>query len=162
MIVVKRPRNAPSLSVLLAMFLWVGTTSFTHAAGYWTCAGGGWVAVGDPQHAMPSKLCGSHLEIPRTQLACEQAGGRWGPAGIFPNPICRMPTHDAGRPCADDGECEGLCLAALTPAQRDLVKKWTHGRQKLQILGKCTAYSPVFGCMAVVKEGFVTGIMCRD
>jgi len=73
-----------------------------------------------------------------------------------------MPTHDGGRLCADTGECEGLCLATLTSAQRDLVKQWTHGRQKLKILGKCTAYSPVFGCMAIVKEGFVTGIMCRD
>jgi hypothetical protein len=69
-----------------------------------------------------------------------------------------MPTHDGERPCADVGECEGLCLAALTPAQRNLVIK----REKLQLLGKCTPYSPVFGCMAIVKEGFVSGIMCRD
>jgi hypothetical protein len=51
-----------------------------------------------------------------------------------------------------------LCLAALTPAQRDLVIK----RQKLQVLGKCTPHMPVFGCMAIVKEGFVTGLLCRD
>jgi hypothetical protein len=160
--VLKRSDYARGLSVVLAMLLWAGSTSFTHAAGYWTCSGDKWLAVGDPQHAMPIKSCGSHLEIPRTQLACEQAGGSWGPAGIFPTPICRLPSHDAGRPCADDGECEGLCLADLTPAQRDLIRKWTHGRQKLETLGKCTAYSPVFGCMAIVNEGFVTGIMCRD
>jgi hypothetical protein len=155
---VKRPDRAPSLSVLLAMFLWLGATSFAHAAGYWACADGKWVAVGDPGHAMPSKSCGSQLKIPGTKLACEQAGGRWGPAGLFPKPICRIPTHDAGRVCADTGECEGLCLAALTPAQRDLLNK----RQKLQILGKCTPYAPMFGCMAIVKAGFVSGIMCRD
>jgi hypothetical protein len=73
-----------------------------------------------------------------------------------------MPTHDGERPCADVGECEGLCLAALTPAQRDLAKNWIRLRQKQQILGKCTPYVPIFGCMAIVKEGFVTGMMCRD
>jgi hypothetical protein len=162
MIVVKRPDHAPSLSVLLAIFLWVGSTSFTHADGYWTCSGDKWVAVGDPEYAMPIKSCGSDLAIPGTQLACEQAGGRWGPAGIFPRPICRMPTHDGGRLCADTGECEGLCLAALTPAQRDLAKQWIPLRQKQQMLGKCTPSAPVYGCMAIVREGFVTGIMCRD
>lgn len=158
----KQKNHRSKLCVLLAVFLWAGGTSFSHAAGYWSCSGGAWVAVGQPQYAMPLKKCGTQLEIPRAQLGCEQAGGRWGPAGLFPKPICRMPTYDAGRTCADDGECEGLCLAELTPAQRDLVKKWTGGRQKLQVLGKCTAYAPVFGCMAIVKQGFVTGIMCRD
>lgn len=146
------------LALILAMLVWAGSTSFVRAAGYWTCSGGGWLAVGDPQHTMPQKLCGSRLEIPGTQLACENAGGKWGRAGLFPKPICRMPTHDGGRTCADIGECEGLCLAALTPAQRDLVIK----RQKLPMLGKCTPHMPVFGCMALVKEGFVSGLQCRD
>jgi hypothetical protein len=156
--VVRRLNRAPALSVLLAIFLWTGCTSFTQAAGYWTCTGGAWVAIGNPQHTLPLKSCESHLEIPHTQLACEQAGGKWGPAGLFPKPICKIPTHDGGRVCADVGECEGLCLAALTPEQRSLVIK----RHKLPLLGKCTPYSPMFGCMALVKEGFVSGILCRD
>lgn len=114
--------------------------------------------MGQPQHAPPVRVCGSRLEIPRTQILCEQAGGRWGPAGLFPKPICRVPTQDGGRICADTAECEGLCLAALTPAQRDLVNK----RQKLRLLGKCTPAVPVFGCMAIVKEGIVTGLLCAD
>jgi len=93
-----------------------------------------------------------------THVTCEQAGGIWGPAGIFPNPICKMPTHDGGRLCADTGEYDGLCLAALTRARRDLFNK----RQKLQVLGKCTPYAPIFGCMAIVKKGFGTEIICRD
>jgi hypothetical protein len=155
---VKRPHRAPGLSVLLALALWAAGATVAHAAGYWSCADGKWVAVGDPAHAMPVKVCGSQLEIPHTQAACEQAGGRWGPAGLFPKPICRIPTHDGGRICGDTGECEGLCLTALTPAQRDLLIK----RQKLQLQGKCTPSVPIFGCMAIVKEGFVTGLLCRD
>jgi hypothetical protein len=160
--VLKRQDHTLGPSVLLAILLWVASTSFGNAAGYWACSGDKWVAMGEPQHAMPLKSCGSKLEIPSTRLACEHGGGRWGPAGIFPRPICRMPTHDAGQSCADDGECEGSCLAALTPAQRDLAKQWIPLRQKQQMLGKCTPSAPVFGCMAIVKEGFVTGIMCRD
>jgi hypothetical protein len=158
MAVMKRWHRAADRSVLLALLLWIGPTSFAYADGYWTCSGGKWIAVGQPQHAVPLKVCGSELDRPQTQLACEQAGGRWGPAGIFPMPICRMPTHDGGRPCADNGECEGLCLAEPTPEQRQLILK----RQRLQLLGTCTPYVPVFGCMAIVNQGFVTGIMCRD
>jgi len=153
-----RSRRVAGLCIAIAVSLWAAGATATHAAGYWTCADGKWVAVGDPGHAMPVKTCGSQLEIPRTKLACEAAGGRWGPAGLFPKPICRIPTHDGGRICGDTGECEGLCLAALTPAQRDLLIK----RQKLQLLGKCTPAVPLFGCMAIVKQGFVTGLLCRD
>jgi hypothetical protein len=69
-----------------------------------------------------------------------------------------MPTHDGGRVCADVGECEGLCLAALTPALRDLLRK----REKLELIGKCTPHTPVFGCMALVKAGIVSGLLCAD
>lgn len=155
---VNRWKFAAGLSISSAVLLWAVSASVAQPPGYWTCSDGKWTSVGHPQHAPPLKICGSRLEIPRTQLLCEQAGGRWGPAGLFPKPICKIPTQDAGRICADTGECEGLCLAALTPAQRDLVNK----RRKLQVLGKCTPSMPIFGCMAIVKEGFVTGLLCAD
>jgi hypothetical protein len=158
----KRSDHGSYFGVALALSLWLNGVTCAEAAGYWTCSGNTWVAVGEPQHPAPTKPCQSQLEIPNTQPACEQAGGRWGPAGLFPRPICRVPTRDAGRACADEGECEGSCLAALTPAQRDVAKQWTGLRQKQQILGTCTPTVPIFGCMAVVKEGFVTGILCRD
>jgi hypothetical protein len=130
------------LSVLLAIALWFVGASGASAAGYWTCSDGKWTAVGQPQHGVPVKSSGSLLEIPRTQADCEQAGGNWGRGRIH----CRVPTHDGGRVCADTGECEGLCLAALTRAQIDLVRTWRHTGQKLETLGKCTPYVPVLGC----------------
>lgn len=69
-----------------------------------------------------------------------------------------MPTRDGGRVCADIGECEDVCLAALTPEQRDLLRK----RVRLDILGKCTPSTPVFGCMALVRAGVVSGLLCKD
>jgi hypothetical protein len=156
--VMNRVDRAFALAVMIAVCLLAGSPSLAGAAGYWSCSGGKWIAVGNPHHAMPSKTCGFQMVIPRTQAACEQSGGRWGPAGLFPQPICKMPTHDGGHVCADTGECEALCLAALTPAQRDLLGN----RRKLKLLGKCATVAPLFGCLAIVNQGYVTGLECRD
>lgn len=126
--------------------------------GYWRCAGGAWEAVGVPQTLPPQRDCGAERVIPDDRADCEKAGGTWGPVGIFPKPICRVPTSDGGRPCADDGECEGRCLAKLSPAERDQVQ--SGGR--LQVLGACTGVTPVFGCMAIVEKGWVSRILCAD
>ena len=147
-----------ALGVLLLACLGSGSASFAGPPGYWACSGDKWIAIGAPRHAIPSKRCGSVLSIPQTQRDCQRTGGRWGPAGLFPKPICKVPTHDGGRPCADTGECEGLCLSALTPAQRDLLRE----RQRLQLTGKCAPVTPLFGCLAIVKKGHVTGLECRD
>lgn len=148
---------AVMLALLLGALIWGGSFP-AHSASFWACVGGTWTPVGSPRYARPVKSCGSTFPVPQTQSDCDAAGGRWGPAGIFPTPICKVPTHDAGKPCGDIGECEGTCLAALTQPQRALVIK----RQKLAIMGQCTAYFPVFGCMALVEKGYVSGITCRD
>jgi hypothetical protein len=147
--------------VILLAVLGLASAVLSAAAadpGYWRCSGGSWVAVGEPRTPSPSRACGVEPAIPGDRAGCEQAGGTWGPAGIFPKPICRVPTSDGGRACADDGECEGRCLAALTPAQRNEVQDG--GR--IEILGACTPVRPVFGCMAIVEKGWVAGILCAD
>ncbi len=126
--------------------------------GYWSCSGGSWIAVGEPRTPVPIKACGVEIAIPDDRAGCEKAGGSWGPAGIFPQPICRVPTTDGGRPCADDGECQGRCLATLSPAERDQVQSG----ERLSLLGACTTVTPVFGCMAIVEEGYVARILCAD
>src|ERR1019366_5396106 len=40
--VVRRLTRALGLSVLLAVFVWTGSTASSQAAGYWTCTGGAW------------------------------------------------------------------------------------------------------------------------
>jgi hypothetical protein len=143
---------------MMILFGWAGAPSLTHAAGYWTCSDGDWVAIGHPDHARPSKSCGSRLVIPSTRPACDSAGGTWGKFGLFPREICRVPTHDAGRKCADADECEGTCLAAPTRAQLDRLRK----HEKLRMDGQCTPHVPMFGCMAVVEKGLVSRLVCRD
>lgn len=126
--------------------------------GYWRCEAGKWLPVGEPHHPVPRKICGAVLDHAKTEAACAAVGGKWGPAGLFPKPICRTPTHDGGRPCADTDECEGFCLAPLTPKQREMLK----GRRRIAIMGQCTPYVPVFGCMARVEQGYVSGLFCAD
>lgn len=151
----------PRVRMILFAAAALASAIFAAAAaepGYWRCSGGSWVAVGEPRTPPPSRACGVEPAIPDDRAGCEKAGGTWGPVGIFPKPICRVPTSDGGRPCGDDGECEGRCLATLTPGQRDEVQ--SGGR--LQVLGACTEVTPVFGCMAIVEKGWVSRILCAD
>ncbi len=147
--------------LLSAALIGAAISPFTSSAsedGYWTCTQGQWSAVGKPQHPQPLKICGAEQVIPRTEDGCKALGGKWGPAGIFPQPICRVPTRDGGRACSDTDECEGECLAKLSSGQRTKITN----RQKLRIDGVCTPYIPVFGCAAIVNKGYVTSILCRD
>lgn len=154
----ERRRLAIILGLLMPAGLLAAGASIARPVGYWTCSGDRWIAVGAPGYAKPLKRCGSTLPVPRNRPDCESAGGRWGPAGLFPKPICRVPTHDGGRLCGDSGECESLCLSPLSPDQRDMLRQG----HKLRLLGRCAPVVPLFGCLAIVKKGVVTGLECRD
>jgi len=152
-------KNARTLRFFAFAMMLLGGNEATHADGYWTCSANGWIRTGNPIYPMPSRTCGGPLlDYPDTESACKRTGGEWGPAGLSGQPMCTLITHDAGQVCGDSGECEGACLADLTPTQESEVEK----TGKLEVLGKCTARSPQFGCQALVKEGFVTGVLCVD
>ena len=132
--------------------------------GYWQCADGRWSVVGVPGHASPVKECGAVRRLPDKEQACGEQGGKWGPVGIFPKPVCSLPTRDAGRTCADSGECEGLCLAELTPEERDRIKRnrGPNPAYSLTRNGRCSPRIPVIGCHAKVEQGTVRYIVCFD
>jgi len=92
------------------------------------------------------------------QDSCEALGGTWDRIGLSPRESCNLPTSDAGKPCSDDGECEGACIAELSDEQKDLAM---HG-VPVETGGKCTSWRIMVGCQARVNDGLVRGILCVD
>lgn len=146
--------SAPLMALAWFLLLPSGAT----ALGYWLCESGAWRAIGEPGYESPTRICGEKPVPPTNEAQCLERGGSWKPAGIFPAPICRMPTADAGHVCGDDNECESFCLADLTDKQRDLIRQGN----RLRTLGRCAPVSPVFGCLAIVRQAEVRGLLCLD
>ena len=93
-----------------------------------------------------------------TQELCEAAGGIWGPIGLFPEPVCTTLTADAGRVCADMGECAASCDANLTSEQ---YQQMLDG-EELFTTGFCSGAVPLIGCHATIVRGKLEGVLCID
>jgi len=142
--------------------VWETEAAAAKGFGWYTCAGDRWVAHGTPAYPPPSRACTDTIAPPapvRSEAECTARGGTWRAVGIFPQKICVQPTGDAGRTCGDAGECAGTCLATLSEEERDLVMR---RHQTIVTTGKCSAAIPVVGCLAIVHEGAVSGIICFD
>lgn len=138
-----------------------GTARAEEVPGYWNCNGTEWVAVGAPEHPKPLVQCGGTVSVGGgavTQELCEQEGGIWGPIGLFPEPVCTQRTLDAGRYCADTGECAASCDAALTEEQYQAMLDG----EPVLTGGQCSPATPLIGCHAMVHAGKVDGILCID
>ena len=159
MIPVRQQPRARVACILLSALMVVFVPSPASATGYWACSDGAWIKVAQPDYPVPMKECGYRPHVPATEIECRQIGGRWGPAGIFPQPVCRVSTRDVDRTCGDEEECEGTCLADLTTGERDRLRR---GAVTLAKQGRCSRYVQTYGCIAVVRKGLVNGLMCLD
>ena len=148
---------APRLLVA-ACLIAVAPAAFGAEAGYWACARGQWVAVGQPSYQLPLRGCVEKLTTPKTEARCDALGGTWGPIGIFPAPVCRMPARDAGRICGDSDECDSTCLARLSSSQIEFLRRGG----TIQTLGRCAPAYPAIGCLAIVERNEVRGLLCLD
>ena len=128
------------------------------ARGFYACRDGVWVGVGAPGHARPLRACGDKPALPRSESDCRAAGGRWGPAGLFPTPICAVATRDGGRTCGDGQECEGTCLLDAKEARGGPFGPKREG----PATGVCARARPVFGCLTEVTRGRIGRRMCLD
>jgi len=75
-----------------------------------------------------------------TEESCMAKGGSW--EQRFVGFICNFPASDAGKPCTDGDQCEGMCL--------------TDGTK-----GQCSEMQIVYGCISPLEDGQVTP-MCID
>lgn len=81
---------------------------------------------------------------PNNEQDCLTQGGRWGPQGMAQTDMCDLPATDAGMPCTDSSQCQGLCLAGDTPST-----------------GTCSPRTLNFGCHDVMEDGVQMGL-CID
>jgi hypothetical protein len=150
------------LALLLAAIGFVSPSAAEEQPpGYWSCNGTEWVAVGAPEHPLPLIQCGGTVVVGEpadTQERCEAQGGIWGPIGLYPEPVCTLLTIDAGRYCADMGECAASCDAILTDEQYQAMMDG----EIVLTGGQCSPAVPLIGCHAMVHAGEVDGMLCID
>jgi len=83
-----------------------------------------------------------------TQESCKAKGGDW--QRRFIGWFCNYPADDAGQPCMNGEECQGMCLA----------------EDPMQPQGACSDYKVVFGCITVfdkeAQEKGLTKGLCID
>lgn len=80
---------------------------------------------------------------------CEAKDGVFGQRGLYPIPYCNPLASDGGEECTDSSQCDGMCLSIDEPGATDVV-------------GTCTDYVHVVGCVAPVENGTIPGILCID
>jgi hypothetical protein len=108
--------------------------------------------------------CGSNQEqkkiadYPKDKESCEAANGVWGPIGLAPYDVCNIPTSDGGKLCYDSSECDGYCLADLTPEMEEQLAQGT----SVVTPGECSDWTQQIGCIAFVESGRVDQILCID
>ncbi len=89
--------------------------------------------------------------FPTDKQSCETQGGVWGTFGLLVKEQCDMPTSDEGKACADNTQCESVCVAD------DSVRK---GKSAT---GKCYGRTVTLGtCLNYVKDGKAQGALCED
>jgi hypothetical protein len=150
-----------SLCVIMLLTFAGSAAGATEPEGYWSCDGNEWVVMGAPTHPKPLIQCGGNLTGGGgavTAELCEKAGGIWGPIGLYPEPVCSQRTIDAGRYCADMGECASSCDAQLT---KEEYQQMLDGEVVLTS-GICWGATPLIGCHAMVHAGKVDGVLCID
>jgi hypothetical protein len=84
-----------------------------------------------------------------TEAECLQRGGQWRQLGRLQVKQCLLPTADAGKPCTDGGQCEGLCLAPEGTIDGSAVG------------GSCSVDTNRFGCRQILRDGSAI-TMCVD
>ncbi len=82
--------------------------------------------------------------LPDNEQDCKAQGGAWGPQGRLQMAMCDLPASDAGKPCTDSSQCQGLCLVSDTSS-----------------MGACSPRTVNFGCYDIMADG-VKMTICID
>jgi hypothetical protein len=92
----------------------------------------------------PALATGCRFDLPETECAAHE--GDFEARGLLGLPACHCRTRDAGRPCARDTQCQGMCVAPLDEPGR----------------AACTAHLVEFGCFVVLDARGEPAALCVD
>ena len=81
---------------------------------------------------------------------CARQGGTIRPVCLTQEPMCVISYPDAGRPCRDDDDCAGACLAT------------TAGNRGEPASGVCQSSNDPCGCRTYVENGRIADGICVD
>ena len=79
--------------------------------------------------------------VEQERLACLKQGGSFGPVGGGGSLACVRPTHDSGKQCTRETDCESRCLARS---------------------GTCAPLTPLFGCNEILQADGRRVTLCVD
>jgi hypothetical protein len=97
------------------------------------------------------------FSVPKTKEECLSKGGTWKRPGPRPTEECNLPTTDSGKSCTGSNQCEGVCLAELSP---DQLRQGMNGKM-YQTKGKCSSFIKIYGCHGYVYLGWAS-VVCAD
>lgn len=80
--------------------------------------------------------------------ACEACDGIWGRHGMAGVEGCNCRTRDAGSPCRDSDDCEGLCVFTRFERRTD-----SAGQVWARPVGECSERTMIFGCHSIIRSG---------
>lgn len=97
------------------------------------------------QEKTPETTQSSAAQMSAEQYAqeCRDKGGNV-ISGLLAQPMCQMPTPDAGKSCTASTQCSGMCLA-----------------NEAKNGGTCAPYDKMFGCHGIFENGRTIGL-CMD
>lgn len=102
----------------------------------------------------------AYVDIPKNEKDCIAQDGQWGKIGLYPEEVCNIPASDAGKICNDSGECQGSCIAALSEKEYNALR--SERGKSIRTNGACSSWLIIVGCLPVVENGRVNGILCVD
>jgi len=86
---------------------------------------------------------------------------------IFMSSDSKIVKKENGIVCTDSSQCKGKCVyTTLTSVEEDRYLNWSKNFKpgdKLRVSGKCNNDNPIFGCYAIVRNGYIDNFeICVD
>lgn len=107
----------------------------------------------ETQKYLEDKEAGN-LKSPSNKEECEAKSAQWNEDDLK----CYLATTDGGTECSNGVQCQGYCATELS----EIYDQFIVDGQSVETNGVCSVNIFKYGCLALVEEGWVNGIICID